>query len=257
MQEDVTSTHRPPASAQRGLASARRAPVSAALIAVNVAIYALEELWGGSSGATLLRMGALFNGDPSFMRWERLLTYGYLHGSGLHVGMNMYALWVLGRAIEPLLGASRFFTVYTLSLLGGGLAIAQSTKVQLTVGASGAIFGLLGAVIALFVRRYRLSDSDDERRAIRRSIGGLLIPNIVISMLPQVSLLGHLGGFVVGGVYMQTAIWRFARERARAPRPDASNRPRGGTSLAAACAALTLYCLLAVWIGYAPWQPGR
>ncbi len=256
MQQDVASPNRPLASGRSRFAGARRAPVSAALVAINVAIYGLEELWGGGNGATLVRMGALYNGDPALLRWERLVTYGYLHGGPLHVGMNMLALWSLGRALEPVLGASRFFTLYTLSLLGGGVAIALSPKLQLTVGASGAIFGLLGAVCAVYLRRYRQNDSESERRAIRGSIGRLLLPNLMISLLPQVSLLGHGGGLVVGGVYMQMAIWRFARDKARAQEHTASGRAFNVTLLAAACVALTLYCLAAVWITYTPWQHG-
>ncbi|CED91819.1 rhomboid family intramembrane serine protease [Actinomyces succiniciruminis] len=139
----------------------------------------------------------------------RFLSTALLHGSLAHLGLNMWALWVLGNTLEPLLGRWRFICLTALSALGGSTAIywlasPNSTSwISGTVGASGAIFGLFAAVFVI-QRRFGRDTS---------TIVGLLVINVLISVLgTNISWQGHLGGFLTG--LLLAAIYAWApRER--------------------------------------------
>jgi membrane associated rhomboid family serine protease len=147
---------------------------------------------GGSLGSSALtRDGALYgpavaNGDV----W-RLVTAGFLHAGLFHLLFNMYALYILGGLLEPAIGRLRFALVYFVSLLGGSLGALLLNPNSLTVGASGAIFGLMGA--ALVIMRSRgigLMES---------GIGVFLGLNLLITFaVPGISIGGHLGGLAAG-----------------------------------------------------------
>ncbi|HEY0641159.1 MAG TPA: rhomboid family intramembrane serine protease [Pseudonocardiaceae bacterium] len=119
----------------------------------------------------------------------RLLTAGFLHYGPLHLALNMLALWILGREIEPLLGRARFAAVYLLALFGGSVAVFQFGAWDArTAGASGAVWGIMAALLVALVRL----------KLDLRPVLGVILINVFISFLPGVSLLGHLGGFVAG-----------------------------------------------------------
>ena len=246
--------HRPPVR-QRGqghralLLTARALPITTSLIALNSLVFALESAWdGGRPTVTLVRMGAIHPASAGLLHWTSFMAYGYLHIGLAHIGMNMFALYSLGRVLEPLLGGGRFFVLYTLSLLGGGMAIALSTAPHVTAGASGAIFGLLGAICALLWQRHRSAHLDEERRAIRGLLGRLLLPNVIISLLPGVSLLGHAGGLIVGAAFSAP----FLRARL-AGRPHGERSPAMNAA-AIALAVLTLLCVAWIWWVLQPWR---
>jgi membrane associated rhomboid family serine protease len=231
---------------------ARDVPVTTALIVVNVLVFMLEETWGNSqSVSTLLRMGAIYRGTPDYFHWATCVSYGYLHIGVIHLGVNMFALWNIGRLLEPLLGKSRFFVLYTLSLVGGGIAISLSPTPHVTAGASGALFGLLGAVCALLYRRYRNARLPLERREIGGLLGRLLVPNLLISLLPGVSLLGHAGGLVVGAVFVARTFLKPSQLHAPLPTP---RRSRSLDALALALLLLTLGSVASVWLSHEPWR---
>ena len=124
-----------------------------------------------------------------FEPW-RLLTVALVHGSFFHVGLNMLALWMIGRSLEPLLGRWRFLTLYVLSTLGGSVAVTLLSFTTPVVGASGAIFGLFGALLVI-------------GRHIGANIAGIAIVlgvNLVIGFIPgfNVSWQAHIGGLLVG-----------------------------------------------------------
>ncbi|PTL83771.1 rhomboid family intramembrane serine protease [Vitiosangium sp. GDMCC 1.1324] len=129
----------------------RRLPFAClALMAANLAVFGLEELWGGSTFfVTLKRMGAA--SGPSSLGAEawRLLSAGYLHLGGRHLLLNMASLVLGGMYLEGMLGPSRLLLLYTLSILGSNAALAGLYPNTLMVGASGGIFGLVGAVLVL------------------------------------------------------------------------------------------------------------
>jgi membrane associated rhomboid family serine protease len=140
--------------------------------------------------------------SPDFGVFEpwRMLTSAFLHSQGfiLHIALNMYMLWMFGQALEPLLGRIRFLAVYLLSAFGGSVGYLLLTpgyvpgqQVTGVVGASGAIFGLFGAM--LVVQRHRGGDT--------RQLWVLIAVNGVIGFLvPQIAWQAHLGGLVTGAV---------------------------------------------------------
>lgn len=121
----------------------------------------------------------------------RLLSSAFLHFGLFHLVMNMLALLVLGMDLERGLGRARFLAVYLVSALWGGAAVALFSQVNSeTVGASGGVFGLLGAA-AVLIRH---------NRGDLRPLISVLVLNAVISLLPGISLIGHLGGLLGGGL---------------------------------------------------------
>jgi membrane associated rhomboid family serine protease len=130
---------------------------------------------------------AVANGE-----WYRLVTGGFLHASLFHLGFNMLLLYFLGRLLEPALGTPRFLVLYFASLLAGSFGALVVEPDALTVGASGAIFGLAGATFIIARGR--------GMEALAGQIGFLILFNLFFSFVaPRISIGGHLGG-LIGGV---------------------------------------------------------
>jgi membrane associated rhomboid family serine protease len=135
----------------------------------------------------------------------RLVTSGFLHSGPIHILFNMYLLWLLGNLLEPTLGSGRFAALYFTALLWGAFgALVVQPDVQ-TVGASGAVFGLMGAAAV-------------EQRArginpFQTDIGVLIVLNLVLSfVLSNISIGGHIGG-LVGGILVGVGFEGAARLR--------------------------------------------
>lgn len=179
------------------------------LIAVNVAVFVLTVINAGSvsenSSGSLFDAAALSPVQVAGGGWWRLLTSGFLHIGPLHLLFNMIALWFIGRDIELALGRLRFSVLYAVSLLGGSAAVmVLGSPGGVVAGASGAIFGLMGALVVL-LRRMRLPMTQ------ALVIIGL---NVVLSLtIPGISLLGHLGGLVTGAVVAAGMVHGPARSR--------------------------------------------
>jgi membrane associated rhomboid family serine protease len=172
-------------------------PATMVLIAINVVIY-LVEIAGGAGGLNnpsgkIVGDLALFGPYVAEGEWYRLVTSGFLHASLFpHLLFNMVLLYFLGRLLEPALGTPRFVVLYFASLLTGSLGVMLLDPNALTLGASGAIFGLAGATFV--IARGRGMD------AIAGEIGFLIIFNLVLGFtLANVSIAAHIGG-LVGGV---------------------------------------------------------
>ncbi|GAA1977340.1 rhomboid family intramembrane serine protease [Microbacterium pumilum] len=138
----------------------------------------------------------------TFEPW-RLLTVTVVHGGLWHLALNMLALWMIGRSLEPLLGRGRFLTLYLLSALGGSVAVALLSFTTPVVGASGAIFGLFGALLVI-------------GRHIGANVAGIALVlgiNLVIGFIPgfNVAWQAHVGGLVTG------ALIAFIFTRTRSP----------------------------------------
>lgn len=128
--------------------------------------------------------------------WWRLVTGGFLHAGILHLGMNMWVLWMLGNMLEPVLGRVRFAAVYAATLLAGSMGVMLVDPQSATVGASGAIFGLMGLAVTL--QRSRGVDP------WQSGLGGLILVNLLITFgVPSISVGGHVGGLVGGLVVGQ------------------------------------------------------
>ncbi|HYI61299.1 MAG TPA: rhomboid family intramembrane serine protease [Acidimicrobiales bacterium] len=189
----------------RGPAALRTRPlVTQALIGVNLAVFLLDLVtrgmapwttggqllavrgWGGGIQADGLLLGSFVPEEP----W-RLVAGGFLHGGLLHVGLNMWSLFVVGSVLEPALGRLRFSALYGASLLAGSLGVVLASPTSPTVGASGAIFGLMGAL--LLVARERNID------LVRSGLLPIVGFNLAITFLsPGLSVGGHLGGLAGG-----------------------------------------------------------
>jgi membrane associated rhomboid family serine protease len=194
--------------ARRGTFEGTGALVTKALLGINVAIYVITAAQGsginspGGSlfGKWLLYGPAVANGD-----WWRLLTSAFLHANLIHIAFNMYFLWFVGSAVETALGRGRFLAVYLISGLAGAAGALVFTPKSPTVGASGALFGILGAAVVLERQRdYVLGGS-----AL-----GLVVINLILSFsISNISVGGHIGG-LIGGVLCALVLSKFGRGHA-------------------------------------------
>ncbi len=131
---------------------------------------------------------AVAGGEP-----YRIVTSAFLHAGFIHLAFNMFALYILGTLLEPAVGSVRFAGIYAVSVLGGAFGALLLSPNELTVGASGGIFGLMAA--AFLIARNRGLDH------LASQIGIFVIFNLVITFsVPNISLGGHLGGLVGGGL---------------------------------------------------------
>jgi membrane associated rhomboid family serine protease len=194
--------------------SASRAPqATVALIVANVAVY-LAEIFTGSGGlsadqqGTLLVHGELFAPAIHYQHeYWRLVSGGFLHGSILHIGFNMYLLYMLGQMLEPAIGSIRFASIYLVALLSGSMGALLLSPDRPTVGASGAVFGLMGAAV-VEMRARGISP-------MQSGIGGLILINLVFSfVLANVSVGGHIGG-LIGGALAALALQEGDKRRSR------------------------------------------
>lgn len=180
--------------------------VTWALIAVNVAVYGLETLYGGADYApALMRLGAL--APPRVHDGEiwRLVTATFLHGGLLHLLLNMYVLLVLGTLLEKVIGSWRFLALYGAAALGGSLLSLQVTT-SLSVGASGAIWGLMTAQMVLAWRGGGILPVALRDALMKNSFQNLAI-NIVNSLRPGVDWAAHAGGGLAGALLMVTGLF--------------------------------------------------
>ncbi len=184
------------------------------LIAINV-IIGLGALFGGGSGGSLLEgnpfadEGAVSRAAIADGEYWRLVTSGFLHAGPLHLALNMLFLYFLGSQLEPALGRVRFGTLYAVSLLGGAFGALLLQPEGSTLGASGAVFGLMGAaVVVMRSRGVGLMESQ---------LGLLIVLNLVLSLRPGISLGGHLGGLAAGA--LAAFVLLDLRERVRVPAP--------------------------------------
>ena len=183
--------------------------VTPTLVALNVAVFAWTVATSGSVSrndrAPLFQQWALVPAAVADGEWWRVITGGFLHFGPIHLLFNMMALWVIGKDIEPALGRSRFLAVYLVSLLGGSTAVMLlSAPNALVAGASGAVFGLMGA-LAVLLRRLRFPLGQ---------VGGLIVVNLVITfLLPGISVAGHLGGLTVGALATAALVYAPAARR--------------------------------------------
>ncbi|HEY1478584.1 MAG TPA: rhomboid family intramembrane serine protease [Gaiellales bacterium] len=170
------------------------------LIALNVVVFLLER--GGDSNTYVFRHGALTGVGVADGQWWRVATAAFLHANILHIAFNMYALWLLGRALERYIGTWRFLAIYAVAGISGSAgALLLTNAYTPTVGASGAIFGLMGALLLL------------ERRGT--PLVGPLLPILAINLVftlsvSGISIGGHIGG-LIGGLLAALALEQFGR----------------------------------------------
>ncbi|MBV9102684.1 MAG: rhomboid family intramembrane serine protease [Candidatus Eremiobacteraeota bacterium] len=181
------------------VAQIRRIPLSTAtnaLVLINVLAYVWESSTGAfSSDYALLAHGAIYGPLVTQGQWWRIVTGAFLHGGLLHVGFNMFALYQVGTFLEMLVGAPRMLIVYMVSLVGSGIAVVLFNYNEVTVGASGAIFGIFGALVAIGLRLGRPG------RGLMQQTLPIIVINLAIGFtIPNISSVGHIGGLVSGFV---------------------------------------------------------
>lgn len=194
----------------RGAYGTYAAYVTWGIIAVNVAIWLIDlamagnlqgifNLFGGSGGP-LVQDGAVY--QPLIAargEWWRVITSAFLHLGILHIGFNMYALYLFGPIMEDLYGHLEYFVIYMLCAIGGSVLTILVTPTQAAVGASGAIFGLFG--VGFIVWRQRHLILNPMARALLSQVGTLLVLNLFITFaIPGISWTGHIGGLATGAL---------------------------------------------------------
>jgi membrane associated rhomboid family serine protease len=178
--------------------------VTLVLVGINVAMFLLIQVTGGGASRLLFET-VMYPSLVADGQWWRLVTSVFVHVDLLHLFFNMFALWIFGPGLEQLLGRVRFVALYLLSGLAGSVAVhLLSNPGTPTLGASGAVFGLLGAALVVTVRRgYDAS-----------WLLGLLAINLVFTFLvPRISWQGHLGGLVAGLLMGAALAWAPRRQR--------------------------------------------
>ena len=191
--------------AQRRAMTVTGATVTKVLIAVNVGVYLLaiaQSSGGFTPSDRFIADWGLYGPAVADGEWWRMITAAFLHASLIHLLFNMLMLWWFGQALESALGPARFLGVYLVSALAGSAGALLFTPDTFTVGASGAVFGILGAGLVL------------ERRQIfvfGGSAFAVVALNIVFTFLiSNISIGGHIGG-LVGGMLAVLALSGFGR----------------------------------------------
>ena len=208
---------RPVVRAQRQMGSTF-APVTRALIALNVAIYLITVVQGAGidspggkvfdyfalSGGRFFDSGHVYGGVAQG-DWWRLITAAFLHASIIHIGFNMFALWVIGGPVEHYLGRTRYLGLYLVSGLAGSAGALLQDPHAVTVGASGAIFGVLGAMLIL---EWQLTG-----RLAGNAMTWIVINLVIGFAVPGISWGAHIGG-LVGGILATLSFARWGRGHA-------------------------------------------
>jgi membrane associated rhomboid family serine protease len=206
----------------RSLQSVAVEPIATyVLIAINVAVY-----FGASNSAQAANDLVLFGPAVADGDYWRLVTAGFLHLEIIHILLNLLSLFWLGRMIEPALGHAKFVAIYMASLLAGSLGVMILSPNEFTLGASGAIYGLLGAAIVM-ARNRNIS-------LVQSGLLPILAINFAITLsVPNISLGGHLGG-LIGGLIATFVVEQLAIRR------------RGDTTIAAVAACVVIAVIAAI-----------
>jgi rhomboid protease GluP len=187
------------------------------ILGVNLLFLLVEAAFSGSarglvspSGGALCRLGALNSAAIAESgQWWRLFTVMVLHAGILHFAVNSWALWIFGPVLEQLLGRFRFVLLYLVSGLSASALSLSLRHTELAVGASGAIFGLLGALIAFFLRRRAHPGSQGQ---LRNLLFVLAVNLLLGARIPGVDNTAHIGG-LLGGFATMTLLDLAARRR--------------------------------------------
>jgi membrane associated rhomboid family serine protease len=199
-----------------GVGGRRMNAVTLGLIGVNVAVALVELATSGSASFTnnsIFENGSLFatgyvsaSGEPlgvAHGQWWRLFTSMFLHASFFHLAVNMYSLYFVGTIMEQVIGRWRFLLLYLASGLAGSAGALLWSPLTPTVGASGAIFGVLGGLLVLERRRHIATGGQ---------VAGLIVLNLVITFAfaSSISVGGHIGG-LIAGIVLMLALLHFRR----------------------------------------------
>jgi membrane associated rhomboid family serine protease len=188
-----------------GVGFARANLITMILIGINVAVYAAELALGGTVNGLnnwIYNHGVLYAYGVHHGDWWRLISAAFLHYGPFHIAMNMFSLYFAGSILEQVIGRWRFALLYLVSGLAGSAGALYLSPNSLTVGASGAIFGILGGLLVL------------ERSGTIATGGqvlGLIVLNLVLTFaISGISIGGHIGG-LIAGILVMLAFTRLRR----------------------------------------------
>lgn len=178
--------------------------ITYALLIINILIYLFTSLLSGNfvnmNAVVLYNLGAMFNEAVLNGEYYRLITSAFLHGGIFHIAFNMYALYIIGPQLESFIGKAKYLIVYLFSAISGNLLSMLFTD-GLSVGASGAIFGLLGSIL-YFGYHYRVYLGN----VMRSQIIPLIVINLGLGfMISNVDVAAHFGG-LLGGLFITIAL---------------------------------------------------
>jgi rhomboid protease GluP len=180
---------------------ARRALFTKIILGINIFIFIIMELAGGTTNeATLLAFGVKSNLHIDQGEIWRLVTPIFIHIGLLHLLFNSYALWMVGAQVEKLYGSARFVFLYVVTGVAGVLASYWYHPATISAGASGAIFGLFG-VLLIFGYKYRSVIPPHFQQAVGRGVLPVILINLVIGFtIPQIDNSAHIGGLITGAL---------------------------------------------------------
>lgn len=190
--------------------------VTPTIVAANVAVFVVMVACGvgflNPDTESLVRWGANYGPGTTGGQWWRLFTSAFLHIGAIHLAFNMYVLWSAGHFVERLVGNVGFVVLYVISGLTGSLASVAWNPFVVSAGASGAIFGVFGALLG-FVLLRRDSIPMHALAALRNSVLTFLAYNVFIGLaIPQIDMMAHLGGLAGGFVCGLLMSQRLAAE---------------------------------------------
>lgn len=219
--------------------SAWKAPVTLALMAINLVVFAVTLFHGASlwhtGSAVQLAWGANFGPATQDGQWWRLLTAMFLHFGILHLGLNMWALWDVGRLVERLLGRPRFLLLFLASgVFGNLLSLVVQGNRAVSGGASGAVFSLYGALLVFLWRERRHVDRGEFRWLFGAASVFALFTLGMGLVVPGIDNAAHLGGLLCGAVLARV----LARPWTAASPAAVSGRWWAGATLLVATTAL-------------------
>lgn len=179
----------------------RASPVTVALSAINIAYFFWVEQHGSTQDHDILvRFGAVETSLVRAGEYWRMATYAILHIGYVHLILNTWAGWSWSVTVERVLGHARFFAIYTVAALGGGAAVVLFSDAT-TAGASGAMFGIIGAILVILFRTHGNSfDRFQRDPAVRSTVGQIALWTAIGLVGLKMSNSGHFGGLVTGGL---------------------------------------------------------
>jgi len=203
------------AGVRRGAFEGTGALVTKILVGLNILIYVITAAQGGglnAPGGRLFTDWLLFGPAVADGDWWRLFTSAFLHAGLLHIAFNMYFLWFVGSAVEQALGRGRFLLIYVVSALAGSAGALVLTPNDFTVGASGALFGILGAALVL-ERQGNLVLGGAAAALIVINLLFAFVPSLVPGASIRISIGAHIGG-LIGGILCTLILSKFGRGHA-------------------------------------------
>ena len=224
----------------------RKRPITVLLVLLNLAVFfsmaiSSNSLWQFAP-AVPLQWGANFGPATQDGQWWRLLSAVFVHLSLLHVAVNIWALWDVGRLLEGLLGQWRFALVFVASgMVGNLLSLALQNQQRVSCGASGAIFGLYGALLALLWHERKRMAPTEYRWIFFAALGFCTLMMVLGFVIPSIDNAAHAGGLLAG-----LALGTHLRPAALAH----SSSSRAGSPVSAALA-LAAVAALALYLGRA------